>query len=189
MLTQNELKQLLHYDPKTGIFTWLVSKSGNYGIGSIAGYLDKNIKSGYNIIKIQGKKYPSHRLAWLYMEGYLPEYQIDHKNGIRDDNRWENLRHVTNVCNLQNQKLSSGNSSGFPGVVWHKRNHKWVSQITVNKKQLHLGYYNTPLDAALARFTIEIQCPNWTCNYRSELVKSILLDWPEFKAIERQIMG
>jgi len=177
-LTQKELKRKLHYNPKTGIFTWLIKNSNRILIGSIAGCL---CSDGYIRIGINGKNYSAHRLAHLYMKGYWPEHEIDHKFGIRDDNRWLKIQHVTKSCNLQNQKISKNNTSGFPGVTLDKRTKMWQSQIKVNYKLIKLGLYNDPLEAALARFTFEMQCSQWTCNYRSELVKAIKNAWPEFK--------
>ena len=115
------------------------------------------------------------------MEGYVPEYQIDHKNKRPRSNHWGNLRHSTVSCNQQNKKKSKNNKSGFPGVSYRKLDDKWVSQISVNKKVIHLGFYNDPLEAALVRFTVENQCLEWTCNYKSELVKAIKTAWPEFR--------
>jgi hypothetical protein len=177
-LTQNELKKHLHYDPDTGLFTWLVKSNSHVNIGDVAGSLSS--VDGYIRIGINGKGYLAHRLACLYMEGYLPEYEVDHKFGIRHDNRWTELLHVTKSCNLQNQKIRKDNTSGFPGVSWYKWTKTWVSNIKIDKKRINLGYYNTPLDAALARFTFEVWCDKWKCNYRSELVKAIKDIWPEF---------
>lgn len=182
-LTQEELKKRLHYNPDTGVFTWLVCKGGGRKSGDIAGGLDKN---GYVQIGFNGKRYLAQRLACLYMEGYFPEHEMDHKFGIRHDNRWSRIRHVAHVCNMQNQKIRSGNESGFPGVSWPKHCNKWLSRININGKAINLGYHKTALDAALARFTFEMQCPDWSCNYRSELAKAIKRAWPEFKFGKRR---
>jgi hypothetical protein len=182
-LTQSELKRQLHYDPDTGIFTWKVKKQ-RVNIGDVAGNLNK--LSGYINIKLNGIQYKAHRLAWLYMEGYFPEHHIDHKFGIKDDNRWNKIKHVTRSCNMQNQKINSRNTSGFPGVSWHKRDQIWLSYIGLNDKLISLGAYDDPLEAALARFTFEEQCPQWKCNYRSKLVKAIKNAWPEFNFGKRR---
>ena len=121
-LTQNRLKELLHYDPETGIFTWRVSRRGAKS-GSVAGVHD----NGYIRIKIDYELYLAHRLTFLYMEGYFPEYHVDHKNRIRDDNRWSNLRHVSRQCNQRNASIAKDNTSGITGVCWHKNNKKWIS--------------------------------------------------------------
>lgn len=175
-LTQAELKRLLHYSPWTGKFTWRVDK-GNHKSGDVAGSLSAN---GYVRIKINGEEHLAHRLAHLYMKGYFPEYDMDHKKGIRDDNRWRELKHVTRICNSQNKSLDKRNTSGFPGVSWNKKERKWTSSIMVNKKQIYLGQYKDIIEAALARFTFEEQCSEWTCNNRSDLVNAIRNAWPEF---------
>ena len=90
MITQEELKELLDYNPETGLFTWNVYN--NIKNKTTAG----TFNDGYIQIKIKQKIYQAHRLAWLYVYGEWPKGQIDHINGIRDDNRIENLRDVTN---------------------------------------------------------------------------------------------
>lgn len=179
-ITQAELKRRLHYNPKTGIFTWLISNNRSVKIGAVAGYFNCSYNSVG--IKIDGKLFAAHRLAWLYMKGYFPEHEVDHKSGIRSDNRWVNLRHVTHSCNMQNQKINDRNTSGFPGVSWNKSAKKWSSRIKINEKEIYLGLYDDALNAALARFTFEIWCPLWKCNYRSQLAKAIKVAWPEFKS-------
>lgn len=177
MITQKRLKELLHYDPETGVFTRKHRSSNRINVGDAAGCIHH---SGYRHIRVEGKTYIAHRLAWLFIDGYMPEFQIDHLNGIRDDNRFKNLRHVSNICNAQNAKISSNNTSSFPGVIWNKKNKKWVAKARINYIYVYLGSYENILDAALARFTAEEQCPTWTCNYRSELVKAIKESWPGF---------
>ncbi|MCK9994454.1 MAG: hypothetical protein Dbin4_02974, partial [Alphaproteobacteria bacterium] len=98
-LTQSRLKELLHYDPDTGVFTRRVQTSSNARVGDVAGCLHPE---GYRHIQIDGKRYAAHRLAWLYMTGEWPTNQLDHLNGVRDDNRWGNLREATHGQNQQN---------------------------------------------------------------------------------------
>jgi len=99
MVTHSELKTILHYDPKTGIFTWKIKISKKTLIGSIAGHLGHK---GYIKIVIKGKGYRANRLAWFYMTGEWPENLVDHVNRIRNDNRWVNLRDITNKENIAN---------------------------------------------------------------------------------------
>ncbi len=171
MITQDRLKEVLHYSKKTGLFTWLKANNKRVRIGSIAGTLKPE---GHVIIGIDGKLYRAHRLAWLYVEGYFPEHVIDHKKGNKADNRWKKIRHVTQSCNMQNSKLSSINKSGFRGVSWCTRRSKWKASIQVHKRGIHLGYHKEILDAATARLLFEIECPDWHCDMRKLSTKKIL---------------
>lgn len=139
-LTQAKLKELLRYEPLTGLFTWLVQKSNRVCVGGVAGVINDR---GYIQIKIDGSAYKAHRLAWLYMTGAWPQLEIDHKNGIRNDNKWRNLRDVTRFINHQNQrKAQRHNKTGFLGVT--QRGKHFPATITVNKKSCSLGTYLTP---------------------------------------------
>tara|TARA_R100001244_G_C5089428_1_gene116025 strand:- start:21 stop:518 length:498 start_codon:yes stop_codon:yes gene_type:complete len=148
MITQKQLKELLHYNPDTGIFTNRVRRSQSSKIGDVAGC---NSADGYLAIKISGKKYKGHRLAWLYVSGELPLNQIDHINGITSDNRIVNLRNVSHAENCKNQKLRNTNTSGITGVGWHKGNKKWLSKICVDDKIIHLGVFIDKFEAICAR--------------------------------------
>lgn len=140
VMTQNELKKLLHYDQSTGIFTWLQSR-GRVKAGSIAGSKQKH---GHLAVKIDGKNYHLHRLAWLYAYGKFPNNMIDHINGIAYDNRIDNLRDVTNAVNQHNQKNAHVNSkSRLIGASWNKQNKAWKAQITHHGKVIYLGLYET----------------------------------------------
>ena len=124
-LNQSRLKELLAYDPDTGVFTRLVKSNRNVRIGAVAGTCDSK---GYGQISVDGKLYRAHRLAWLWMTGAWPVAQLDHRNGVRHDNRWENLREATNGENNQNAAIRSNNTSGFMGVCWdsHRKDRKSV---------------------------------------------------------------
>lgn len=146
MISQKELKRQLHYNISTGAFTWVSSKS-RINIGDEAGSVNSN---GYFHITINGNQYKAHRLAWFYMTGEWPE-QVDHINHDREDNRWCNLRCVSNSINGRNQGIRRTNTSGFMGVSWHKATCKWHSYIRAGGKQLHIGFFSQISDAVIAR--------------------------------------
>lgn len=147
MITQSELKKLLHYNPDSGIFTWLVSRRGTAKAGTVAGFINCG---GYLIISVKGKQYKAHRLAFLYMEGDIP-VQVDHKNHVKNDNSWNNLRAASYKINTKNRSLSSNNKSGFNGVAWNKPTKKWRVRIQVNGKYIYLGIFINIEDAISAR--------------------------------------
>lgn len=162
-LTQERLKELLNYDSKTGIFT---RKSSGKGIrkNSVAG---SKRPDGYVITSIKGKMCFAHRLAWLYVYGYMPEHEIDHINRITDDNRIENLREVSHQCNMRNTGNRKDNTSGVKGIVWAKHANKWHVQIKVNRKNKHLGIYTDFDEAVCVRLAAE-QCVGWSgCDDKS----------------------
>lgn len=143
-LSLNRLKELLFYDPDTGIFTWISSTNNRRPPGETAGYINS---LGYVQIGIDCGHYSAHRLAWMYVHGELPELDIDHINGNPSDNRLENLRLVTHQQNMCNRKKRNDNSSGYPGVCFHKTNNKWHASIRVKGKRIHLGYFKTAKEA------------------------------------------
>lgn len=149
MITQQRLKELLHYDPETGIFTWAKTRR-NVKIGARAG--SERGSSGYRVISVFDHAYYEHRLAWLWMIGDWPAGQVDHKNMIRTDNRWENLRDVTQSVNQQNKQRATVRSSiGLLGASPPRNGRKrFKSTIQVNKKSIHLGYHDTPEQAHAA---------------------------------------
>lgn len=137
-LTAERLRELLHYDPETGVFTWRVYRGGRAKAGSIAGC---RITSGYLHCSIDKKLYYMHRLAWMYVHGEMPPDMIDHINHVKDDNRIVNLRLADMSLNKQNQKIAlSNSSSGLLGVHYHKG---WRAKITINGKQISLGRFNS----------------------------------------------
>jgi len=145
-LNFKRLHELFDYDSTTGLFTRKISQGGQMP-GTIAG---KQRIDGYIDINISPKRYLAHRLAWFYVYGEWPKQMLDHKNGIRHDNRIQNLRQVTNSENQQNKKkVRSDSKSGLPCVYFSATHKKWASYITLNGKQKHLGYFETASEASL----------------------------------------
>ena len=154
MITQQELKGFLDYNPETGVFTRKVSTSNSVKAGDVAGGLTSN---GYVHISVGGKQHLAHRLAWLYMHGEWPDDCIDHINHSRTDNRIENLRVTSRLGNARNQKLHPTNTSGHVGVTWDRKNKKWQAQISLNHKTKKLGRFEKKEDAIKARRLADAQ--------------------------------
>lgn len=155
ILTQARLKELLHYDPDTGLFTWL-PRGLNFWDAHYAGKVAGSRSGrGYVQIRILERMEYAHRLAFLYMVGKYPEFSTDHINGIITDNRWCNLRSVTQSENNKNMRTPKDNTSGVMGVFWGHRLQKWQPAIRVNRKQYHLGCYSDWFDAVCARKSAE----------------------------------
>lgn len=152
-LTQDLLKELLHYDPGTGVFTCRKTR-GNRPAGSIAGRVKSDGYLGFQLIK---KDYRAHRLAWLYMTGEWPKVLIDHKNGDPLDNRFENLREASYSENCQNIKAATKRSqTGLLGVRRMTAPNGRVSfqaAIRVDKQFIYLGTHPTAEAAHAAYMT------------------------------------
>jgi hypothetical protein len=112
---------------------------------------------GYIGIGLNGGDYKAHRLTFLYMTGSFPPDQVDHINGVTDDNRWANLRASTNAENSRNTCLRSDNTSGVLGVCWHKRDGAWIANIRKDGRKHHLGYFANLADAIAARKAAEVK--------------------------------
>lgn len=144
MLTADRLRELLDYDQATGIFTWL-SDGPKRVKGARAGGLYGN---GYRYIYIGGKAWLEHRLAWLHVHGELPTYQIDHRDNVRSNNAWANLRAATSLDNSGNRGPNRNNRSGFKGVL--RIGKRWTAQISLHGRHTHLGAFDTPAQASEA---------------------------------------
>lgn len=151
MLTAEKVRELLHYDPETGVLTRAIRTSNRVKTGAEAGTIHE-VKAGqfYRYVCIGGRKYPAHRLAWLHFHGEWPEKQIDHKDGNGLNNRIANLRLASQTLNNANTKRRVDNASGAKGVCWSKRQGQWRAYIRSNGRQKHLGYFATVREAAEA---------------------------------------
>jgi hypothetical protein len=139
------VRALFEYNPSTGYLTRAVRTSNRIAVGSVAGSPNTD---GYLCVNINGGKYFVHRVIWLHIHGAWPEGEIDHINGVRDDNRLVNLRVVDRFGNTQNTHKIKRDDGSFVGVS--KNGNGWSSSLQVNKKQVHLGTFQTQEEAALA---------------------------------------
>ena len=151
IVSTDELRSLLHYDPETGIFRWAQAPRRGVSIGSVAGSPDNN---GYINIAYRGAKYKAHRLAWLCVNGKLPDSTIDHIDRDPSNNRISNLRLATQAQNNVNRQVD--NSFGLRGVAYQKhgkRKKRYVAQISYKcqwtGQHVHkgLGYFMTAEEA------------------------------------------
>lgn len=159
LFTSDFLKQCLDYDAGTGLFVWRRRPVSHFAneqqclavngqrAGRVAGRLNG---MGYVIIGINRRGYRAHRLAWLYMTGDWPLHQIDHIDGNRANNVFANLRDIPCHGNLQNTKIQVNNTSGYPGVGFHRASGKWYAKITIHRCVKSLGLFESKEDAAQA---------------------------------------
>lgn len=167
-VTPAELQELLSYDPETGLFLWkprplkfCVEGSGRYTRERNKTVFDSNYAgepaltayntAGYLRGNIFGRGLLAHRAAFACMLGRWPTGQVDHINGVRDDNKWVNLREATNQQNQWNSSSAKGSSSQYIGVSWDKKSRKWRAYISPENKIVNLGYFDCEKTAAQAR--------------------------------------
>ena len=155
--TQAELRALLHYNPETGVFTHLVSR-GKGKAGAVAGGLNRH---GYWELRVLNRLFGAQRLAWLYMTGELPEQpiSIDHINGVRADNRWENLRLATYHEQSWNAPAHHHNQSGLKGAWPCKQTGRWMSMLQVGAERVWLGRFDTAQEAHEAIRPVDFALP------------------------------
>ena len=157
-ITADRLRALIHYDPDTGVFTWLRRESGRWNTryaGSVAGCdVDCGGRTRRRLIAIGSKQLKAHRLAWLYMTGEWPVHEIDHIDGDALNNRWSNLRQATHQQNRSNNAAYLSNKLGVRGVTRHA-NGRYRAVIDPNGKRVHLGYFTDLEDARRARLDAE----------------------------------
>ena len=142
------LRSIFTYNPRTGYIDRLVSKRG-----VPAGRAGSAGSGGYRFIRLDHKRYSEHRLAWMLFYGeHIPSgYDIDHINGVRDDNSIGNLRLASPEENNQNLAVYKTNTSGYTGVWFNKSTNRWHSVITKDKKNYFLGAFSSKEEASVAR--------------------------------------
>jgi len=143
-VSQERLAELLDYDPETGLFVWRPRKGPAKRFnGKIAGAAHTK---GYVRIVIDQKNYFAHRLAWFYVHGVWPPEDVDHINGVRNDNRIANLRLASRSENLANKVCGSDRR----GVCWHKKAKKWAVSVKAARKSHHIGLFDDLEEAVKA---------------------------------------
>ncbi len=145
-ITSEALHQHLDYNPDTGA---LVVKPGFGKHGACRPVATK--KDGYLVFKIggrNGRQIRAHRAIWCMVHGQWPKGEIDHINGVRDDNRLENLRELTHRENIINMKAKKNNTSGYRGVSKASNANRWIAHICVNYRTIYLGRFDTAEEAS-----------------------------------------
>jgi hypothetical protein len=153
MLTFDEVRSVLDYDPATGVFSWRKKRRGNQVPDS--GRAGSKDCRGYWRVKIKGANYRGHQLAWLLTHGEWPTSQIDHINGDKCDNSLANLRAATGSQNRMNSKRHRNNRSGIKGVGWVSRERCWLAYIQAGGPLQQLGLFRCLGKAAAARRAAE----------------------------------
>lgn len=167
-ISPEELRQLLNYDPETGVFDW--AEPNQSWFASRAHWVAYQSKragkaplanehsQGYLTGRIKGQMILAHRAAWAYHYGEWPAQAIDHINQNRTDNRIDNLRDVPQGENAKNQRRRSNNTSGVTGAYWDADRKKWAASISLpGGKCVALGRYDKLADAAAARKAAEVE--------------------------------
>lgn len=139
------IKDYLQYYNETGNFIWIKSTKTNKPLHKKAGSITTN---GYLIIRFNKTRYYAHRLAWFFIYGNIPNNQIDHINGITNDNSINNLRLCSDSTNRLNTGMWKTNTTGYKGVTYSKSRNKYVAQATLQYKHYTLGYFDTAKEAS-----------------------------------------
>lgn len=153
MITQAELKSVMRYCHKTGVFIWRKNPGKNNLKGKQAG----SVSGKYANLRISGKSYKAHRLAWLYVYGNMPKGQIDHIDHNSLNNRIDNLRDVSASDNAKNRRITKTNRTKIHGVFWRERLDRFEVSIKIDQKIIYLGVFSHIFDAACARKSAELK--------------------------------
>lgn len=161
-ISVDELNELLKYNPCTGKLIWRerqinTPRDKAFNARHAGQVVYEEPHKGYGRVAVLGKRYKAHRIVWALHYGEWPKDQIDHINGVRNDNRIENLRDVTHKENCRNVRRLDSNMSGVAGVRWAKRRRKWEAGIGVDNKWFALGYFDLFADAVAAREAAEVE--------------------------------
>lgn len=147
MITQEQVKKLFTYNPKTGYLIWLEDRGPNKVKGNPAG--SKSLTRRYITLRIDGKSQQVHRLIFLYHHGFLPKF-VDHIDNNQKNNKIENLRGCTHSQNICNSRIRSNNTSGIKGVSWDKGRKKWIGHLSLLGRSYYIGRFKTKSEAEKA---------------------------------------
>ncbi|ABN47338.2 putative NHN endonuclease [Salmonella phage SETP3] len=157
-----DIKDFLSYDPDTGIFKWVKHRCQTAKPGDVVTYKDRK---GYILLGWNRVYYRAHRLAWWWVYGVMPTEQIDHINGIRDDNRICNLRLADEFQQNHNRKTPVTNTSGVKGVNWSKHHSAWCARVTFKGTRYQIGYFQNINDAEVSLREFREKLHGEFCNH------------------------
>lgn len=151
-LSAARAREVLDYDPLTGVFTRKVRLAQRHQVGDRADFIVSSGQlKGYRRVSVDGKRYLAHRVAWLFVHGDWPAKLIDHKNGVKSDNSIGNLRQADHRMNNENQRSPRADgSSGFLGVHWSTQASKWHAKLWTKGRSIHVGYFDNVEEAYAA---------------------------------------
>lgn len=149
-LSVERLREVLDYDPETGVFTWKFRPEARKEWNTRYAGKEAGSVSRYLNIRIGTITHQAHRLAWLHVYGIWPKDQIDHKDGDKLNNRLENLREVTNRVNDLNRALACNNTSGVSGAWWWETKGRWQARVHYLGKYHWLGLFTSLAEAEAA---------------------------------------
>lgn len=153
--TQERLRELFDYNPETGALTWRVKLNKRTKIGKRAG--TRNKIDGYRRLNFNRVTMLEHLLIVCYMTGQYPPFEVDHINGVCDDNRWSNLRLCVSSQNHCNAKIPKHNTSGFKNVYFRKQKGWWMVDICFNRQHRYLFGFKTAEEANVAAIALRKQ--------------------------------
>ncbi len=163
------LREYFHYNPDNGELSWKKAAGRKIKPGRV---VSNKTSNGYIQVQLKGRMYTGHRIAWALFYGKDPgDYQVDHINGVRHDNRIVNLRLVTRSQNAANRKLHKNNTSGIKGVSWCKYRKKWVAQIVTGGKT-YKRRFDSKAGAIAERYIAEIKHQGVYSSMMSRDIKS-----------------
>jgi hypothetical protein len=149
MVSIETLRDEFSYEPQTGLLRWRkpAGRAGRIPAGTVAGSLNHY---GYIEVRVSGKLLKAHRVIWALMNGVWPQHEIDHIDGDRSNNAWDNIREATHEQNLCNRGPQKNNTSGFKGVSWHRPSGKFRAAIKARGKHHYIGLFSTAAEASAA---------------------------------------
>jgi hypothetical protein len=156
-LSAERLRELLDYDPETGVFTWRGRPGNGVRAGAVAGRV---LSTGYRSIKVDRVEHFAHRLVFLYVTGAWPQQEVDHVDCVKDNNRWANLRDVDHSTNKRNlRRALSTNRLGVLGVDRYRTGKYRATARGIDGRQVHLGHHKTIEEASAAFKAFKAQLP------------------------------
>lgn len=146
-LSHKHVKECFHYEPSSGKLTWKISKARCVKIGQEAGWMRSD---GYRQVEVDGTKFLVHRLIYFFIEGKFPPKEIDHIDGNKSNNRWNNIRACSRSENMSNAGPRRNNKLGIRGVYYDPKRRRYITRIRKGCTKKYIGSFKTKEEAARA---------------------------------------